>query len=513
MIQQKILVGLVAFFTAVTAASQDGFKNESQRHAVFRLILSDELTASFDQIFDPSLKSAWEDKYWKMVDPTPATDANEIYDQYLQRFRVAQRNYSNLVPPLFLDDRGKYVIKYGEPDDRVISTGVGKPYQDNETWVYYRYNLYLDFVEQPGFGFREVPNLLEAVTSGPANRKLFVAAELYTERERLHQKYLGFRDIAAGLADLMTASRFYELTNDLDHEKKLALETIPAAQFDFGFKEERLDAQMSSAVFRGEGYLSRVECYYSFPLNQLKFESGAQSLLESLVEMQMMIFNQNFDRVLQRSEQLLILARNQDEVQQRIYINQQTEQLPPGRYQLVLQLESRDSQRLAVLRGSLRVRSFSGDSLAMSDIQLSPQIREGVQNQRHLKENGILVVPYVGNAIRRANPIYVYFEIYNLHLNPENRSRFRISYEVTAIAANQATPLSSATRFISHLIGKKNDQKVGSQFESEGEATFQQIYLQVDFSSFPAGSCLLTISIADLESGARVLGEKRLLLK
>ncbi|MDZ7342823.1 MAG: GWxTD domain-containing protein [candidate division KSB1 bacterium] len=513
MIQQKIWVGLMIFLIAVNVGSQDVFKNETQRHAVFRLILSDELVTSFDQILDPSLKTQWADKYWRMVDPTPTTEANEIYDQYLQRVQVAQRHYSNIVPPLFLDDRGKYYLKYGEPDDRVISPGLGKPYQDNETWAYYRYNLFLDFVDQPGFGYREVTNLLEAVSRGPANRKLIVAAELYAERERLHQKYLGFQDIVSGAASLSASSRFYQLTNDLTNEKKLALEAIPPAWFDFDFQQERLDAQMSSAIFRGENQLSRVELYYSIPMNQLKFQPGTQSPLESVIDLQMSIFNQDFDRVLQRNERLLILARNQDEVQQRIYINQQTEQLPPGLYHLVLQLENRDNQRLAILRGNLKVKDFSADSLSLSDIQLSSQIREDVQHQRHLKENGILVVPYVGNAIRRLHPIYIYFEIYNLRLNAENRSRFRIEYEVTAIAANQATSLSSVTQFISHLIGKKKEQKIGSYFETTGEASFQQIYLQIDFSKFSGGSCLLTISVTDLESGASSREVKRLVLK
>ncbi|MDZ7318705.1 MAG: GWxTD domain-containing protein, partial [candidate division KSB1 bacterium] len=300
MIQQKIWVGLMIFLTAVTAGSQDVFKNETQRHAVFRLILPDELVTSFDQILDLSLKTQWADKYWRMVDPTPTTEANEIYDQYLQRVQVAQRHYSNIVPPLFLDDRGKYYLKYGEPDDRVISPGLGKPYQDNETWAYYRYNLFLDFVDQPGFGYREVTNLLEAVSRGPANRKLIVAAELYTERERLHQKYLGFQDIVSGAASLSASSRFYQLTNDLTNEKKLALEAIPPAWFDFDFQQERLDAQMSSAIFRGENQLSRVELYYSIPMNQLKFQPGTQSPLESVIDLQMSIFNQDFDRVLQR---------------------------------------------------------------------------------------------------------------------------------------------------------------------------------------------------------------------
>lgn len=511
----KKVLRLIILLTVVAnnGQGQDIFKNRAQEQAAFRLILSDELAAIYDHIFDPTLKADWETKYWKVVDPTPTTETNEIYDQFRSRFQVAQRQYANLVAPLFLDDRGKYYLKYGAPDEQVVSSGLGKSYQDNETWAYYRFNLYVDFVDQPGYGFREVMNLLEAVSRGPANQKIFIAASLYTERERLHQKYLSFREIADGRAGIAAGSRFYQIANDLGNEKKLALEAAPRSYFDFSFQQERLEAQMSSTIFRGEGKLSRVECYYSFPLNQLQFQTGAQGRLESLVEMQITFFDHNFDRILQRQERLMIIAANDDEVRRRIYLNQHTEELPAGIYQVVLQLESQASQRLAILRGQLQVRDFSGDSLLLSDIQLSPQIKEGAFDQRHAKPNGILVVPYIGNAIRRTNPIYIYFEIYHLAVNQQGQTRFQISYQVQSVSATETSPLTSAIKFISHMIGKKSEEKIGSSFESEGQSTFQQVYLQIDFAKFPPGSCLLTITVTDLESGASISGMKRLVLK
>ncbi|MFX0138711.1 MAG: hypothetical protein ACFFDN_34035, partial [Candidatus Hodarchaeota archaeon] len=182
-------------------------------------------------------------------------------------------------------------------------------------------------------------------------------------------------------------------------------------------------------------------------------------------------------------------------------------------YNMALQLDSPESKRLAILRAQLSVKDFSDDSLMISDIQISPQIRERISNQRNLKPNNLLIVPYVGNTIRRINPIYVYFEIYNLILNQEAKSRFRVAYEVRSISNENASPFASATQFISHLIGKKTEEKIGSSFESEGEAEFQQIYLMIDFSKFPSGPCLLTISIADLENAATVSGQKRVVLK
>jgi len=509
----KVFALVVILFTSFKANAQDIFKNEEQRQAAFQLLLSDELREIYDNIFNPSEKENWEQKYWKVFDPTPGTEKNEIYQQFIERFSFAEKYYSNIIAPLYLDDRGRYCVKYGEPDDKVISMGVGKPYRDNETWAYYKYNLYIDFVDQIGFGYREVPNLLDAITTGPSNIKTQIAADLYVERETLHQKYLSFRDIVDGSAGIRSDALFYQITRDLITEKKLAMESAPPSEYDYHYNKEQLDAHFSSAVFRGSNKLSRVEFYYSFPLNQLNFQEGSQIPYESFIEKQMTIFDLNFNKIMQKNETLKLMARNEREIEKRIYINQHTEELPPGLYNMALQLDSPESKRLAILKAQLKVKDFSDDSLTISDIQFSPQIREGISNQKNLKPNNLLIVPYVGNTIRRINPIYIYFEIYNLTLNQEGKSRFRVAYEVRSISNDNTSAFASTIQFITHLIGKKSGQKIGSSFETEGNNEFQQIYLNIDFSKFPAGSSSLTVSITDLENGTTTSGIKRFLLK
>lgn len=493
--------------------AQVTFKNEAQRQAVFRCILSDELAQIYDQILDPDSKTRWEQKYWKLFDPTPETDENEIYNQFIDRFRNAQKYFANAIAPLFLDDRGKYYLKYGEPDDRVVSAGVGKPYRDNETWAYYQYHLFIDFVDQLGFGYREVPSLLDAITSGPSNLRVPYAADLYRERTSLHQKYHQFGLIADGEAGIAGESRFYQLSRDLANEKQLALAAAPASDFKFFYDKERLDAQMACATFRGDHQLTRVECYYSFPLRQLKFAPSQQFPLQCQVTKSFLIFDQHLTKILQREDIIQLVAADPNEIEKRVYLNQQTEQLPPGFYHVVLKLESRYSSRQAVLRGQLRVKDFRSDTLSVSDIQLSSQIQEGVSQQRLLKPNNLLVVPYAWNILRRTNPCYIYFEIYRLTLNHAGLTRFRIEYEVQRLSEPANSPLAAASQFISHLVrGDWSEQVIGSSFESEGNSEFQQIYLMLDFSKFPSGPCWLKILVTDLISNVTAKAEKRLVI-
>ncbi len=511
---------LIYIFLAIGLINYNGiaetvFKNDAQRQAAFRLILPDEVRNIYDQIIVPSEKKEWEEKYWKLLDPTPNTEENEFFNEFIARFEHAYKNYSNIQKPLFLDDRGKYYVKYGLPDDKVVSVGIGKAYSDNETWAYYDYNLYVDFVDQIGFGFQEVRSLLEAVTSGPSNVKILTAADLYVERETLHQKYSSFRDVLSGRsAGLPSETIFYRIADDLSSEKRLMLENAPPMQFSFRYNKVALDARLSSALFQGRLGFSRAEFYYSFPLNQLKFQEATQMPFETLVEKQLTIYNQNFEKVVQKDETLKLFARNENEINKRFYINQHTEELMPGNYHVVLKLDDISGDRMAILRSQLQVREFSDDTLMLSDIQISSRINQRDVQHRNLKPNAIQVVPYLGNIVNKSKPIYFYFEIYNLQLNDQNRSRFRVEYEVNTLPDYQKSPLSSALKFVSKLVtGKDSKETIGSSFETEGNSAFQQIYFQINFSEFPAVPTQITISAKDLESGQSASNFKRIVLR
>ncbi|NOZ62890.1 MAG: GWxTD domain-containing protein [Calditrichaeota bacterium] len=510
---RHITIFFVILFAVNHIFAQDIFKNDKQRQAIFRLILPDNAREVYDEIYDNKEKNQFEMKYWKLVDPTPNAEKNEFYEEFLSRVEYAQKHYSSLVAPLFVDDRGKYYIKYGPPDDRVFSSGVGKPYDDNETWAYYDYNLFVDFVHQIGFGYREVNNLLDAVTAGPLNEKVFRAAELYTERESLHQKYLGFRDILNGKEGLRSESAFHRLIDGLRTEKQIIKETAPPARFTFSYNKVALDARLDACVFRSKLGFSRVEFYYSFAMNQLSFKAGSHVPFESLVERQLTIFNDKFQKIIDKTETLKLVANSKQQIQKRIYLNQHTEELMPGNYYVILRLDNIGGNRLAILRSHLTVPDFSGDSLMLSQIQFSSLIREGMKNFRNLKPNNIQVVPYLGNQFHKDKPIYIYFEIYNLKKDETGRTRFKVDYKIKSMTEYSESVLASAIQFVSHLIGKKKKETVGSSFENEGQDEFQQIYLSIDFSKVATGATSLQIEVTDLNSGQNAKQLRRFILK
>ncbi|MFZ5515976.1 MAG: GWxTD domain-containing protein [Candidatus Zhuqueibacterota bacterium] len=508
----RCFITLACLALSLSANAQELFTNAGQQSAAFEAMLSVELKKIYQLIHAPEEKAKWEAKYWKMLDPTPHTEYNEFYDEYLRRFSFAQKHFSNIIKPLLLDDRGKYYLKYGEPDDRVSSVGLGKAYKDNETWAYYRLNLFIDFVDEFGYGYREAHSLLDAVESGPVNQKTLVAAELYSEREELHQRYQNFRDVRSSLSPGAAQTVFFQHAREMDSEKKLVLESIPPVRYDFDYGKKQLDARIASCIFRGENGRSRMELYYSLPLNQLGFEPGGQMPFETLVEKRVTFMDANFDVVAGHQETLKLAARSQQEIDKRIYINQHNENLLPGTYNFALQLDNETGGRLAILTAQVNVRDFSGDSLRMSDIQLAARISEGSSQPRNLKPNNILVVPHLGHIVNKSIPMNIYFEVYNLTLDDSGQARFSVAYEVNSVIVDKNS-WASLVQFFSHLVGGDKKETIGSSFETAGMGEFQQIYLTIDFSKFPLGPSQLVVKVTDVQNGKTAVGEKRFILK
>lgn len=56
------------------------------------------------------------DQFWNAVDPTPGTERNEVRARFRERIREANRIYYSRRGPGALTDRGRIMVRYGEPE-------------------------------------------------------------------------------------------------------------------------------------------------------------------------------------------------------------------------------------------------------------------------------------------------------------------------------------------------------------------------------------------------------------
>ena len=89
--------------------------------------------------------------FWKIKDPTPKTEFNELMAEYYERIDYSTNNFSTISGiPGIQTDRGSIYVRYGKPTSIERSTnGEGKV---SESWFYSKLNKYFYFVDERGTG-------------------------------------------------------------------------------------------------------------------------------------------------------------------------------------------------------------------------------------------------------------------------------------------------------------------------------------------------------------------------
>ena len=497
-----LMLSFLFFIQNGICATKSEERLERSKSAAFRLLLTDEQRALYDAISDSAAKAQWEHRFWKALDPTPTTSWNERYEEHIHRFEHSQTLYSNIIPPLYMDDRARYYIKYGAPSDFVQTIGLGREYRNNETWVYYNLNLFVDFVDFDTYGYREVNDLSEAIEGGPQNQRASAAIQLYMEREDLHPTYSKFREILRGqnarnrLSMTSIANQFYTHAGVINQAKQIALTSAPPHEYRHDYKVNPLSANLQCANYRDQDKKTRVEIYYAVPLNEINFAQGETYPYESFLEQRVNITDQDYNELVNTGKRIPLIAGSLNEVQRRTYVNQHSEILPPGLHNLALRLENPPGNRLAILKAQCRVYDYSGDDLALSDPILATHVREGARGQ-YVKQNGLQVVPHVSRVVKRSRPLYLYFEIYNLKQDEEGLTKYAVSYSLQTRKPEGNIFSLSFAKVASVFVGGEKLQSVETSFIGQGTSEFQQIYLHIDFSESPPGDSELHITITD----------------
>jgi len=89
-------------------------------------------------------------EFWKLKDPSPSTEQNEVFEEYYRRIAYANEHFKNYMEG-WRTDMGMVFITLGPPSniERYPFEYDSKPY---EIWDYYDINKRFVFVDQTGFG-------------------------------------------------------------------------------------------------------------------------------------------------------------------------------------------------------------------------------------------------------------------------------------------------------------------------------------------------------------------------
>ena len=447
-----------------------------------KYIVSLEELAEYNRIEDPAEFARFFEAFWTRRNPMPAAQVNARMTEYYRRLRVAgvehlffgfrawyrnpytgdPRNF----PPTYglssdFDDRGIIFIRHGEPDD--FTTGSGG--RAAGSWMY------------------EDPFLI------------FHFAETCLGRSPICGFTLHFSPVPVGSS---WGGRLVGL-DPLDRERKshaFLMEGLTTDRHRWPERTRLMDLPYMMAAFRGEDRHTLVEIYYALPVGQLTraLKDDADTVA---VEVGMTLHDLAWRRIgfvretksLPPSPDRAALTFNRFQVD-----------VPPDSYHVALHGRSLQTPLLGAHTFGYRVPDFHGPGLEVSDLLLANQIIESEPSEPLTRDDLYMEVNSLGRFSVQ-QPVFVYFEIYNLTPTPDGRTRYSLTYTLAPLPPGGLRGLLK--------IGDEGAISLSTR-EQEGAVVSPVEYIEIDVSEVSPGSYVLMVTVEDKRTGA-VVERSRLL--
>lgn len=420
-------------------------------------------------VYEVEQRGDWLIGFWRRRDTFPLTPANERAGEHQRRIRRARKDYAlesnghgyftlherfkDLSPnldfyssrnmfdyveqrPLWLDHRGLVYVRHGKPDgdNRVGSRG-----RRSETWLYLTYTatpLLFHFVDRLGINeYVLALNLAQAtVLSRGEDNPLHVLSntrnfqELYQRRSNYHRL---FQTIAN------SRSR-YELETLLLREAELMsgfLRQVWLYDSSSLLKEvERLPFAAYSASFAANHGLSDLSIYYAIPEKELDWDFD-----ELRFRAEMIIYSRDWMTELGRGEHEFSYQRASDAIvgdDSLIVGAIHIPDLKPGNYRYAFVIREQNSGRQGVSKGQESVDYYSKPWVDLSDLVIAETV-ETMETKSIFDRHGVRVVPIPTRVIKRASPVKVYFEIYDLATDITGAANYTLDYRLLKIQSER----------------------------------------------------------------------------
>ncbi|MCL7958723.1 MAG: GWxTD domain-containing protein [marine benthic group bacterium] len=468
-------------------------------------ILTPEEQREFEAL-DEEGRRSYRDHYWIQRDPDPKTMVNERLLEHFIRVAWARIEFGENDWPW--DSRGAFYVRYGEPD---IRTGVGRPFPD-------------EFIDDDPIFTRNKRNFYESMGLSPMQAEISAASGVEGRRP-------GFRDAGGGAdggesAAVGNAQRTperwvykdrgvdvtfndeigrgrYQLTGTLFRQLVEQMEDRLPVMSPEEDRIEYIDPMDVVITFRGEGGKTAVE--YAFAL--LPDEFGAFRSLAgawTTLDIDVRMFTPAWREVASEGEK----ARRIETVPQvtirgiPLFVDATRLEVDPGSHILTTMLTDPETGRRATAEERLEVPDYSGDGLMVSNILPAARITEvGPGLEGRFIRGELEVLPLPGRALQADQPLFIYYEAYNLSMDAFGATSYRIDYAVREAPEGRALMTRLFQGISSIVTGRRGRVQIGSSVTRQGIRRDLASYLEIDVSDLKPTTWELELTVTDLHTG------------
>ncbi len=484
-------LGYAHFRSANVAAAAVSFNKalelmpEAERAAYesIGLILPPEEEARYRQN-----ERAYAARFWTSKDPRYLTTANERKLEHYSRIVYADLLYAapDIKKRGWETDRGKIIIRYGVPqadvmwmatgstNDRALITtavyGAGEATQFSADMVAEtnRYNIW----EYGDFRF---------VFEDPLNNGRFLF-------------------YSPSASDISTGRFGDAWINDYELKARETFRKYPDA-YNFEPPGRRVELPFLVSSFRGQDGPADVFVHYGIPVTEF---DPSQGLVEVTANVGTFLVNSNRDLIVERRKTLYGLSTSQimsfDDLN--LWVSSERVSAPSGTHEVSMEFETAAGGAVAIQRRQVTIPDYETTQLALSDVILSYRIEETPDGQplggSDIVRNALSIMPAPWSVFNHQQPIYLYFEVYNLQLGGDGRTSWEV--EARLSPKDEKKGLGGLVRGI---FGG-GDKGVSVTTPVAGTTPDDNQYLILDAATQPTGLYTLRLRVKDVLSGKSV---------
>ena len=503
-------------------------------------------------------QQAYREQFWARRDPDILTKLNERVIEHYRRTWYARTYFSSNVYPW--DERGTVYIRYGEPDYRSRSndrnfvqtaevervrtqmavdiygpeaalftfTGPVFPIRTNR-------DISFELVEDNPFeGNGTIESVLDGET-GQLNTRLqfgrYSPVTIGSEIDTVPWETWTYIQLNGGIeitfTDEMGNGRydFAPLPEATTIENPGAIayiarmtEHMPAVIYqqavstspDFyrpGLPGDILNFYYDLAHFRGPDGQTNLEIYYGIPPEQVEIEQEADSSFIH-VQLAVALANEGHTSIYRTTDEFAYHGTQvPSATEQGAFVPEIIKtQVPPGKYELQVQMKDLISGRTGLYRQELQVRDYQIPELQVSEIQLASNISE--EGAAKFQKEDVWIIPIPTRSYAETQNVYAYFEIYNLTKDTFGQTRYKTEYRIRS-SAMPAVGVFGALATGLRTIFRTRKPQVAITNELTGREADEREYVEIVLNKVKPGVNALEVIVTDLVSGKSVEREVR----
>ena len=492
---------------------------EREYYQDLSLVASAEVLSKIQGAFGRSLTQLRE-VFWLEQDPTPTTQVNERRVEHYRRVHFARSNFVEGLEEWHgrgWDRRGDVYIRLGHPDHQSWSDYLVFETEEKVAKVKNRLNMMaanaLEEVSPSkhihgqsrssyGFGVESETSELRGVPTFPVPRRRSVMRD-GSELGYKWESWI-YAEIGGGIEITFldpTGSGFFDFApippNSPNHAlwSRMAPETVVAqvvsqspSVYVHDYGGDPLDLYMYTANFRASERETAMEAYMGVPMAALTPSGNSHVMLDRDV----VVYDRSLRPVFRDSVRVAEAISGQAE-KGMLMVDQVRAALSPGQYLLGTQVRDPISRKVQVHKTYVAVSSFRGEALALSDLELAGQIVEVGEQAGKFQKGNLQVVPLPSKTFAKGQPVYLYYEVYNLSRDAFGQTSYRVEYRLKGV---QGTGL---IRGLGRLLSQSpRADGVQISYEHAGTETSESLYIALDVPENSKEQLEIEVVVTDL---------------